>query len=219
MNETHILSVFTDAAGRHGNLLGVVLDTADWADERCQAEAARLGHSETVFVDDADAGRVRIFTPAVRLGFAGHPTVGIGWFLHQLGHPVTALVTDAGIVEVSVVGNRCTVVAFPAWSPPWDLIELPSPADVDAAAPGGALRHDYVWAWIDRGAGVVRARAFASAVGIAEDEATGSAAIRLCGSVGRPLLIRQGVGSEIQVAPRHEGQVALSGSVMLMVTQ
>ena len=31
-----------------------------------------LGLSETVFVDDAARGEMRIFTPAVELDFAGH---------------------------------------------------------------------------------------------------------------------------------------------------
>ena len=42
------------------------------APERRQAVAADLGLSETVFVDDAERGEVRIFTPAVELDFAGH---------------------------------------------------------------------------------------------------------------------------------------------------
>lgn len=213
MIERHLLFVFTDAAGRHGNALGVLVGTAEWSDEACQDEAAHLGHSETVFVDDPYRGRIRIFTPAVRLPFAGHPTVGAGWLLHQLGYPVSSLLTDAGEVPVTVGDGGCTVEAQPAWSPPWDLRQLHSPAAVDAAAPGDALRHDYVWAWIDEEEGLVRARAFASAVGITEDEATGSAAIRLCGSLGRALRIRQGGGSWISVTPAADGRVALSGAV------
>ena len=41
-----------------------------------QAIAAHLGLSETVFVDDAGRGELRIFTPTVELEFAGHPSVG-----------------------------------------------------------------------------------------------------------------------------------------------
>ena len=43
------------------------------APERRRPVAADLGLSETVFVDDAERGEVRIFTPAVELDFAGHP--------------------------------------------------------------------------------------------------------------------------------------------------
>lgn len=213
MIERHLLSVFTDSAGRHGNALGVLVGTAEWSDEACQDEAAYLGHSETVFVDDPYGGRIRIFTPAVRLRFAGHPTVGTGWLLHQLGYPVRSLLTDAGEVPVTVSGEGCTIVAPPSWSPPWDLVQLRSPGEVDGATPGDALRHDYVWSWLDEDAGLVRARAFASAVGILEDEATGSAAIRLCGALGRALRIRQGGGSWISVTPTGDGRVELTGAV------
>jgi hypothetical protein len=50
-----------------------------------QAVAARLGFSETVFVDDAGTGAVDIYTPSVRLPFAGHPLVGTSWLLRRLG--------------------------------------------------------------------------------------------------------------------------------------
>ena len=102
MTVEHVLRVFVDAEGGHGNPLGVVMDTADWTDEQCQTRAAELGYSETVFVDDAASGRIRIFTPSVRFPFAGHPTVGTAWLLHRLGFPVRGLETDAGLVEVLV---------------------------------------------------------------------------------------------------------------------
>src|SRR4028119_1864962 len=44
--------------------------------------AADLGFSETVFVDDAEGGELRIFTPGTELPFAGHPLVGTAWPLH-----------------------------------------------------------------------------------------------------------------------------------------
>ena len=139
------LRVFTDDEGRHGNPLGVVLETATWSDERCQARAAELGHSETVFVDDAAVGRIRIFTPKVKFAFAGHPTVGAAWLLHRLGYAVSSLLTDAGAVPVSVARDSASVIARPEWSPPWTLVQLGSPAKVDALRPDGRL-HDYVWA-------------------------------------------------------------------------
>ena len=38
-----------------------------------QAFAGKLGFSETVFVDDPERGVVDIYTPSLRLPFAGHP--------------------------------------------------------------------------------------------------------------------------------------------------
>lgn len=208
------LKVFTDDEGRHGNPLGVVLDTAGWSDGRCQARAAELGHSETVFVDDAVAGRIRIFTPMVKFSFAGHPTVGTAWLLHRLGFAVSSLLTDAGVVPVIVAGDSASVIAPPEWSPPWTLLQLHSPAEVDALRPDGRP-HDYVWAWLDEAAGVVRARAFSAAAGVVEDEATGSAAIRLAADRGWALAIRQGLGSWIDVAPGLDG-VTLTGRVRVV---
>ena len=50
--------------------------------------AAELGFSETVFVEDRESGRIRIFTPGLELPFAGHPTVGTAWLLAETGTPV-----------------------------------------------------------------------------------------------------------------------------------
>ena len=64
------------------------------------------------------------------------------------------------------------VTARPEWGPPWPLVELGSPKEVEAleGPPGGS---DLVvaWAWIDEGGGTLRARAFGRRIGIAEDEA------------------------------------------------
>ena len=58
--------------------------------------AADLGLSETVFVDDAERLELRIFTPAVELPFAGHPTVGTAWLLAAERGPVPSLRVPAG---------------------------------------------------------------------------------------------------------------------------
>jgi len=38
--------------------------------------AAELGYSETVYVDDAATGTLRIYSATGEMSFAGHPTVG-----------------------------------------------------------------------------------------------------------------------------------------------
>lgn len=209
-----VLRVFTDEDGRHGNPLGVVRDTAGWSDERCQERAALLGFSESIFIDDAGSGRIRIFTPRVKFPFAGHPTVGAAWLLHREGHPVATLLVDAGSVPVAVDAEGATVRAWPDWCPPFRLVQVASVADLEAARPAPDA-HDYVWTWLDEGAGLVRARAFVGGSGIQEDEATGAAAIRLAGALGRPVTIRQGAGSLLHVSPDADGRVALSGRVRL----
>lgn len=111
---------------------------------------------------------------------------------------------DAGVVWISAPAD---------WAPAWNLIELADPEAVDhaQARPQAA---DYVWAWADREAGAVRARCFAAAYGIEEDEATGSAAMRLVAELGRPLDIRQGTGSEIRARPETGGRVTIGGRVV-----
>jgi predicted PhzF superfamily epimerase YddE/YHI9 len=76
-----------------------------------------------------------------------------------------------------------------------------------------------VWAWEDEAAGRVRARVFVPALGVPEDEATGSAALRLCAAAGVPLEIRQGVGSLIHARPGPEGTVEVGGRCVLDETR
>lgn len=59
----------------------------------------------------------------------------------------------------------------------------------------------YAWAWIDEAAGTLRSRAFPTGLGIAEDEATAAAAVRLGDQLGRAVTIRQGVGSQLLARP------------------
>lgn len=221
MATLHVLRVFGDEAGAWGNPLGVFLDGAEVPAERRQAVAHELGFSETVFVDDRERGEVRIFTPGLELPFAGHPTVGTAWLLAREGSAVEALRPPAGEVPVRRQGegrDELTFVAARAeWSPPWELIELGSPAEVEAldGPPGGREDEIYLWAWADEGAGAVRSRCFSLADGVGEDEATGSAAIMLAAELERPLSIRQGRGSLLDARPLGEGRAEVGGRVVL----
>jgi len=212
MATLQLLRVFCSDDGSGGNPLGVFLDGREVPPERRQAVAADLGLSEIVFVDDAQRGEIRIFTPAVELDFAGHPTVGTAWLLEGVG----ALRVAAGEVPVRREGEIVYVTARPEWGPPHEFAELASPDEVDAleGPPGG---HDLItaWSWIDEPAGVVRARAFLDRIGIAEDEATGSAATKLCAQLGRAIDIRQGRSSRILARPGESGLVEIGGRSVL----
>lgn len=74
-----ILDVFTREP-LEGNPLAVVLKVDGLLDDEMQAIAREFNLSETVFLQKPQVERntasVRIFTPAVELPFAGHPTVG-----------------------------------------------------------------------------------------------------------------------------------------------
>ena len=220
MPTLHLLRVFCGENGSGGNSLAVFLDGAEVPAERRQAVATDLGLSETVFVDDAARGEIRIFTPAVELNFAGHPTVGTAWLLARERAPVDALQPPAGEVQVRYEDGLTFVAGRPEWGPQCDFLELSSPAEVEALD-GPPQGYDLVvtWAWLDEPAGVVRARVFYPRIGIPEDEATGSAAVRMGARLGRPLDIRQGRASRIVARPRGDGSVEVGGASVLDETR
>ncbi len=214
MPRLHVLRVFCAERGGGGNPLGVFLDGAAIDGARRQAVAAELAYSETVFVDDADRGEMRIFTPLSEVPFAGHPTVGTAWLLGRERSGIDELHPPAGTVRVREEAGLTFAAGRAEWTPEWRFVELEAPSVVDAldGAPDdhGATS---AWSWIDRDAGVVRARVFAGDYGIEEDEATGSAALALAARLGRELDIRQGAGSRILARPLDGGMVEIGGGV------
>lgn len=217
-----VLRVFTDAEGNHGNPLGVVDAAAVPPSER-QRIATELGYSETIFVDlptaDARTASAHIFTPTTELPFAGHPTVGAAWWLRALGTPVATLRVPAGVVAVGRLerddGEFTVIRARSEWAPDFAIHEMDSVAQVLAADPDDYpddVEH-YVWAWIDRDAGIIRSRLFAAHLGIPEDEATGAGAVRIADHLSRDLDIVQGVGSQLIARWDPEGWVEVAGRV------
>jgi len=216
MPELHVLRVFCGDDGSWGNPLGVFLDGVSVPEAERQAVAADLGFSETVFVDDAGRGAIRIFTPAVEIPFAGHPVVGTAWLLARERGGVPVLRPPAGEVPVRAEGELTYAAGRPEWAPEFEFVQLGSPAGVEALE--GSPRKDAevgMWAWIDEDAGVLRQRVFAEPFGIPEDEATGAAAVALTARLGRPLDIRQGRGSRIRTRPLEDGMVEIAGRVEL----
>jgi len=111
MLEFHTLDVFTTQPFA-GNPLAVVLGADGLTPGQMQAMAREFALSETIFVarpdDPAHAARVRIFTPASELPFAGHPTIGCAVLLagtaQGAGDFDATLVLEeaAGLVPVTV---------------------------------------------------------------------------------------------------------------------
>ena len=101
-----LIDVFTDKP-LQGNQLAVFTDARDLTSEEMQPIAREMNLSETVFVlparaQDADV-RIRIFTPASELPFAGHPVLGAAFVLGQpLQKIVIRLETAAGVVPVEL---------------------------------------------------------------------------------------------------------------------
>lgn len=111
------VDVFTDRRFG-GNPLAVFTDARGMTDAQMQALAREFNLSETTFVlppeDPANTARVRIFTPANELPFAGHPNVGTGWVLAQMGRAkggVLRFEELAGLVEVRIEGEGAVVAA------------------------------------------------------------------------------------------------------------
>lgn len=207
------MRVFVGPDGAGGNLLGVYLDAAPVAGSE-QRIATELGYSETVFVYDRAAARLRIFTPALELPLAGHPLVGASWLLHRDGPVPTVLRPPAGEVPTWQESGLTWIRGRPEDAPPFDLVELGSAEAIDAldGAPDGGGK-TVAWAWIDQRRGLMRVRAFLPELGVPEDEATGSAALRLCAHAGRVVEIRQGVASVIHARPAEDGRVDVGGRV------
>ena len=103
----HVLDVFT-AVPLAGNPLAVVLDSAGLDTMAMQRIAREFNLSETVFVSDpsdpVNAARLRIFTPATELPFAGHPTVGTAILLAKLQAPDLLASQDVGLVLEQRIG-------------------------------------------------------------------------------------------------------------------
>lgn len=83
------LDVFTDRTFG-GNPLGVFPDAAHLPVDLMQRVAREMNLSESVFLGPPETpegtARVRIFTPALEVPFAGHPTVGTAIYLASAGH-------------------------------------------------------------------------------------------------------------------------------------
>jgi trans-2,3-dihydro-3-hydroxyanthranilate isomerase len=102
------LDVFADTA-LAGNPLAVVLDAAGLDDSRMQKIAGEFNLAETVFVfdpgDPVNTARLRIFTPARELPFAGHPTVGTAALLAHVREPALLQAQDLRLVLEEKVGD------------------------------------------------------------------------------------------------------------------
>jgi len=71
-----------------GNQLAVLPDAAGLSSRQMQRIAHEFNYSETTFVLPAEAGKtrkVRIFTPASEVPFAGHPNIGTAFVLAAMG--------------------------------------------------------------------------------------------------------------------------------------
>jgi trans-2,3-dihydro-3-hydroxyanthranilate isomerase len=107
------LDVFTNRRFA-GNPLAVVLDPEGLDTAAMQAVAREFNLSETVFVlpasEPSHRARVRIFTPAMEIPFAGHPTVGTAVLIGRMDRKGACEI----VLEEEVGNVRCVVEAIGA---------------------------------------------------------------------------------------------------------
>ncbi|HEY2464995.1 MAG TPA: PhzF family phenazine biosynthesis protein [Steroidobacteraceae bacterium] len=121
-----IVNVFTENQGPFtGNPLCVFENGGGLSTEQMQALARQFNLSETTFIlpsTRADA-RVRIFTPAYEMAFAGHPTLGSAHVCRalKLGGDSLQLEMQAGLIPVRADGDRWTLSALGATSRELDV--------------------------------------------------------------------------------------------------
>ncbi|MCP5306820.1 MAG: PhzF family phenazine biosynthesis protein [Chromatiaceae bacterium] len=141
-NRFYMVDVFAEHAYA-GNQLAVVVCDTPLADDTLQLIAADMNFSETTFVEpdaEADGGyRVRIFTPAREIDFAGHPILGTAWVIRRyladtLAAQIQLNLAKARIgVRFETDADGEEIVWFRA--PPMTLGKT-APADAVAAALG-----------------------------------------------------------------------------------
>lgn len=131
----HLLDVFTNQAFG-GNQLAVFTDApSDISQATMQKIAKEMNLAEITFVfppeDPNNDFRVRIFTPAVEMPMAGHPTVGTGYLLAHEGmisdiHGEKVVIFEEGVGPIKV-----TIRASEDGKPSQILMRQPLPEFLD----------------------------------------------------------------------------------------
>ncbi|MCX7165533.1 MAG: PhzF family phenazine biosynthesis protein [Rhodocyclales bacterium] len=136
----HIVDVFAERPYT-GNQLAVVTGSDGLSDETMQQLAAETNYSETTFVSstpEPDGGyRVRIFTPAREIAFAGHPILGTAWVVRHHLAPAAAgpVRLNLAVGQVPVTFESSTTDGEVAWflAPPVTLGPICAPERIAVA--------------------------------------------------------------------------------------
>lgn len=135
-HEYVLVDVFTDRKFG-GNQLAVFRDGNGIGDDSMQAAAKELNLPETTFVVRAQQGgdhKLRIFTPARELPFAGHPTVGTAFVLSDARDATLRLEEQVGTLEVTVRDGFTEMEQpLPTFEPVSDRDAVAASISLDAA--------------------------------------------------------------------------------------
>ena len=131
-----VADVFTDRPLK-GNQLAVFTDAREIPDEQLQPLAKEMNLAETVFVYPPEQGghvKIRIFTPASEMTFAGHPVLGTAFVL---GGPLQLttinLETLRGIIPVELEREGARIVFGRMSQPIPEVTPFDQEADLLAA--------------------------------------------------------------------------------------
>ena len=127
-----------------GNQLAVFVDARGLVEDRMQALAREMNFSESTFILPAETAgtdaRMRIFTPAIEMPMAGHPTIGSAFALAHTGAIQPGLprfVFGLGVgptpVDLEWEGERLRFAWMTQLSPTFGPALLGPPLDARAA--------------------------------------------------------------------------------------
>ena len=124
-----------------GNPLAVVVGADDLGDATREQIAAEMNFSETAFIESTPANdgswRVRFFTPAREVAFAGHPILGAAWVIHRYVDPAADAVLSLRLAlgQVRVDFERDSEATELTWfvAPPISLSAMVPTAPIAAA--------------------------------------------------------------------------------------
>ncbi len=167
----YICDVFTDRRFG-GNQLAVLPGASGLSDEQMQQIAREFNFSESTFVFPPEFGhtrKVRIFTPANEVPFAGHPNIGTAFVLATIGElgPIEAEIKvtfeeKAGLVPITIQQSEGKGL--------WCELKAPEKISLGKSIP---------------------AQTVASAVSLAEDDIVIDTHLPQVASVGLPFIIAE----------------------------
>ncbi|MDD9912857.1 MAG: PhzF family phenazine biosynthesis protein [Alphaproteobacteria bacterium] len=213
----HIFNVFVNEQGNFGNPVGIILDeTQQLSSEQRLALTKKLGFSESVFINNLDKASISIYSSQGEIPFAGHAAVGTAYAISQFGGKhISELRGLKGSIPVTFEDNLVWVSSDLSITPPWWHEYIPTEKELleISAKNQKYYAHSQVWTWQDQQKAQIRARTFAPAWDIIEDQANGSGCMRLAATLGLKIEVLHGEGSIIHAEPKSPGTAKVGGRV------
>ncbi len=212
----HVVRIFTDYENKFGSKVTIVEDESGSLNNEQRLSITReVNFSETIFINNIKSADLSIFSKQGEISFAS-PLLGAAWYIEQkLGHQIEEIVCKDSKIKVTHQQNLIWI-SLPNQGvlPPWKLEELDDHTEIDKISPEDrpVTDHTIVWAWLNSESGEIRARTFAPAWEITEEEANGSGSMALSIKLNRSILVKHGGGSVIRVTNKN-GLISVGGRI------